>query len=94
MDSGIIYDNPSIVGRNITGRSLPSYDIHKPYSMPGMMVQTAGNFPTQKNLSISWGTFVAGVVVGGIVTLLLVTSTGRGLLGAAGERTTRYVRGR
>lgn len=93
QDSGIVYDNPSIVGRNITGRSLPSYDIHKPlYGSEGGAMQEG--FPTQKKFALDWGSFVGGVVVGGILVVLLVTSTGRGLLGAAGERTTRYVRGR
>jgi hypothetical protein len=52
-----------------------------------------GDFPQEKKLA-DWGSFMAGLIIGGIVVTLLVTSTGRGLLGAAGERTTRYIRGR
>ena len=35
------------------------------------------------------GTFVFGVVVGGIVAMFLVTSTGRGILGSAGRKVQR-----
>lgn len=94
QNSGIVYDDPSIMGRNITGRSEPGYDIRKTGQYPVQM-QTGSFAPQPKKLiNFDWGTFVIGFVVGGIVVGLLVTQTGRGLLGAAGERTTRYVRGR
>lgn len=92
-DSGVIYDNPSILGRNITGRSIPGHDVRqKPVNMT--TYYSNGNLQQKKLINWDWGTFLIGVVVGGVVIGLLVTSTGRGLLGAAGERTTRYIRGR
>lgn len=47
---------------------------------------------TQK-LSIDWGTFLAGIIVGGVTTLFLVTATGRRVGAAAGERVARKIRG-
>jgi hypothetical protein len=99
-----VYDNPSVLGRNITGRSTAGFDTR--YKPINPMILTNGiqnnessymmyDTPVSKKLEgWDWGTFVAGLVVGGIVTILLVTSTGRSLVGAAGQRTTRYIRGR
>jgi hypothetical protein len=43
---------------------------------------------------LSGNDFLMGLVVGFIVGALVLTATGRGLMGAAGERATKYVRGR
>lgn len=93
-DSGIVYDNPSIMGRNITGRSVPGYDERSyPSDMTyGMQTQ---NLPTSKSLyTFDMTNFFVGCIVGGIVMMLLITPSGRKVGSAAGERTSRAIRGR
>jgi len=47
---------------------------------------------------MDWGTFVAGLFIGGVVVLVLATPTGRAITGgvgrAAGERVEYHVRPR
>jgi len=114
-DSGIIYDNPSILGRNITGRSTAGYDLRPPNVQPGVIINgnlyqdeeypdNPGSFnnpgnnpvtvvtPTVHRKTLNWGSFFVGLIIGGAVTMFLVTRTGRDILGAAGQRTVRYMR--
>ncbi len=95
---GVVVDNPSIMGRDIIGRSQPGQDVHYPYSQeiqqtPTQQYTTSMNGQTQK-LGFDWGSFVGGMIVGGILVALFATATGRSVLGAAGQRTASAIRGR
>jgi hypothetical protein len=94
VDSGIVYDNPSIMGRNITGRSVPGYD-ERSYPVAMTYGTQAQNLPTGKSLyTFDLTNFVIGCVVGGIITMFLITPSGRKVGAAAGERTARTIKGR
>lgn len=77
-------------GRVFLGRSSPANIV----PMQQTYYQRPMLSPQPQKLAFDWGSFVGGVVIGGIVAVLLVTATGRGLLGAAGQRTTSYIRGK
>jgi len=54
----------------------------------------SGSYGEIEMPKLSGNDFLIGLVVGFIIGGLVLTATGRGFMGAAGERATKYVRGR
>lgn len=61
------------------------------YTQPAQPTQTYQQPYQAPTMGFDWGTFVFGFVTGGILAMLFVTQTGRGIMGAAGHRVQRRI---